>query len=126
MSLPDEPEHWTFGGLERLEDGSFPDAELVQLLQAGTDNVSGKYSSKPCWCRPVTIAYRYSWNLGAFGAKNIPRVFKAIEVHGIQQGRQWGLATLNEFRQFFKLKSYTTFGQSTVTSLPSIADLISV
>ena len=29
---------------------------------------------------------------------------------GIEQGRKWGLATLNEFREFFKLKTYTTFG----------------
>ena len=29
---------------------------------------------------------------------------------GIQQGRDWGLATLNEFRGFFKLKQYTKFG----------------
>ncbi|KAK2923217.1 hem peroxidase, animal-type [Fusarium oxysporum f. sp. vasinfectum] len=85
-SLPGDPEKWTFGGLTRLEDGRFPDAELVRLLQAGTENVAG-----------------------AFGARNIPRVFKALEVYGIQQGRQWGLATLNEFRLFFKLKPYTTF-----------------
>ncbi|KAF6525756.1 hypothetical protein HZS61_011551 [Fusarium oxysporum f. sp. conglutinans] len=43
-SLPGDPEKWTFGGLTRLEDGRFPDAELVQLLQAGTENVAGKYS----------------------------------------------------------------------------------
>jgi hypothetical protein len=30
---------------------------------------------------------------------------------GIQQGRKWGLATLNEFRAFFKLKPYSTFGE---------------
>ncbi|EFY88096.1 heme peroxidase family protein [Metarhizium acridum CQMa 102] len=80
--LPGDPGNWTFGGLIRQEDGTFPDAELIRLLQAGTENISGK---------------------------NIPRVFKALEVYGIQQGRQWGLATLNEFRLFFKLKPYTTF-----------------
>ncbi|KAG8406472.1 hypothetical protein J3458_021304 [Metarhizium acridum] len=80
--LPGDPGKWTFGGLTRQEDGTFPDAELIRLLQAGTENIS---------------------------RKNIPRVFKALEVYGIQQGRQWGLATLNEFRLFFKLKPYTTF-----------------
>ena len=35
---------------------------------------------------------------------------KVIEMLGIQQGRKWGLATLNEFRVFCKLKPYTTFG----------------
>jgi hypothetical protein len=33
---------------------------------------------------------------------------------GIQQGRQWGLATLNELRLFFKLKPYSTFGEAIV------------
>ncbi|EXL67218.1 oxidoreductase [Fusarium oxysporum f. sp. conglutinans race 2 54008] len=104
-SLPGDPEKWTFGGLTRLEDGRFPDAELVQLLQAGTENVAGNISS-----------------LGAFGARNIPRVFKALEVYGIQQGRQWGLATLNEFRLFFKLKPYTTFAD--MNPDPSVAEAL--
>ncbi|KAG8417322.1 hypothetical protein J3459_012415 [Metarhizium acridum] len=56
-----------------------------------------------------SVLTNISFILGAFGARNIPRVFKALEVYGIQQGRQWGLATLNEFRLFFKLKPYTTF-----------------
>ncbi|EXK24073.1 hypothetical protein FOMG_19185 [Fusarium oxysporum f. sp. melonis 26406] len=106
-SLPGDPEKWTFGGLTRLEDGRFPDAELVRLLQTGTENVAGKYSCN---------------GLGAFGARNIPHVFKALEVYGIQQGRQWGLATLNEFRLFFKLKPYTTFAD--MNSDPSIAEAL--
>jgi hypothetical protein len=36
---------------------------------------------------------------------------KAIEILGIRQGRQWGLATLNELRLFLKLKPYQTFGE---------------
>ncbi|SCO78474.1 related to Psi-producing oxygenase A [Fusarium oxysporum] len=106
-SLPGDPEKWTFGGLTRLEDGRFPDAELVRLLQTGTENVAGKYSCN---------------GLGAFGTRNIPRVFKALEVYGIQQGRQWGLATLNEFRLFFKLKPYTTFAD--MNSDPSVAEAL--
>lgn len=46
---------------------------------------------------------------GAFGARNTPRVLRAIEILGIQQEREWGLATLNEFRLFSKLKPYSTF-----------------
>lgn len=49
---------------------------------------------------------------GAFGARNTPQVLKAIEMLGIQQGRDWGLATLNELRSYFKLKPYTTFGKT--------------
>jgi hypothetical protein len=46
---------------------------------------------------------------GAFGARNIPAVMKAIELLGIEQGRQWEAATLNEVRLFFKLKPHATF-----------------
>ncbi|KAK3937994.1 heme peroxidase [Diplogelasinospora grovesii] len=105
-SLPKDTEKWNFGGLKRQDDGRFPDAELVRLLQAGTENVSGKYSR----------------NGLSFGARNIPRIFKALEVYGIQQGRQWGLATLNEFRQFFKLKPYTTF--TDINPDPSVAEAL--
>ncbi|CAH0021704.1 unnamed protein product [Clonostachys rhizophaga] len=94
-TLPADLENWTFGNMTRQEDGTFPDAELVRLLQAGTENVAGK---------------------------NIPRVFKAIEVYGIQQGREWGLATLNEFRAFFKLKPYTKF--TDMNPDPSIAEAL--
>ncbi|KAJ3453403.1 hypothetical protein MRS44_017650 [Fusarium solani] len=62
------------------------------------------------------------WTFGAFGARNIPRVLKAVEVYGIQQGRQWGLATLNEFRLFFKLKPYTTF--TDINPDPSVAEAL--
>ncbi|KAH7112773.1 heme peroxidase family protein [Dactylonectria estremocensis] len=86
MNMPREPEKWTFGGLKRTEDGSFSDDGLVELLQAATESVAG-----------------------AFGARNIPRVLKVVEIYGIQQGREWGLASLNEFREFFKLEPYYSF-----------------
>ncbi|EAW09101.1 peroxidase/cytochrome P450 family protein [Aspergillus clavatus NRRL 1] len=95
-SAPDGPSLWTFGGLKRRKDGRFADSDIVRLLQEGCDNVAG-----------------------AFGARNTPKVIKAIEMLGIQQGRQWGLATLNEFRTFFKLKPYSTFEE--VNSDPSVA-----
>lgn len=46
---------------------------------------------------------------GAFGARNVPPIMKAIEILGIQQGRRWQTATLNELRTFFKLKPHATF-----------------
>ena len=46
---------------------------------------------------------------GAFGARNVPAIMKAIEILGIQQGRYWKVATLNEVRKFFKLKPHATF-----------------
>ncbi|KAI9928451.1 hypothetical protein MW887_002496 [Aspergillus wentii] len=97
--IPGDPSMWNFGGLKRGKNGCFSDAELVRLLQDGTDNVAG-----------------------AFGAKNIPRIMKAIEMLGIEQGRQWELATLNELREFFKLKPYSTFSE--VNSDPSVAETL--
>jgi hypothetical protein len=47
--------------------------------------------------------------IGAFGARNIPAVMKAIEILGIETGRKWNIATLNEVRLFFKLKPHATF-----------------
>ncbi|GIC94665.1 peroxidase/cytochrome P450 family protein [Aspergillus udagawae] len=98
-NVPGEPATWTFGGLERQQDGRFADGELVRLLSEGCENVAG-----------------------AFGARNIPKVMKAIEMLGIEQGRQWELATLNEFRVFFKLKPHATFLE--VNSNPAIAEAL--
>ena len=47
--------------------------------------------------------------VGALGARNVPKVLKAAEMLGIVQSRQWQVATLNEFRLFFKLKAHETF-----------------
>lgn len=85
---PSDPAQWPVGTLQRTANGSFPNADLVDLLTIATDNVAG-----------------------AFGAKNVPAIMKAIEILGIQQGRSWGVATLNEVRTFFKLKPHATFLQ---------------
>jgi linoleate 10R-lipoxygenase len=91
-----KPETWTFGKLKRV-DGAFRDADLVNIMTAATDAVSG-----------------------AFGARNTPVALRAIEMLGITQGRQWGLASLNEFRQFFKLKPFNSFKE--INSQPGIAE----
>ncbi|KAK1240176.1 hypothetical protein MKX08_007618 [Trichoderma sp. CBMAI-0020] len=97
--IPQDPEKWTFGGLERNNNGSFPDDKLVEIIQHATESVAG-----------------------AFGARNVPAVLKVVEMYGIQQGREWGLASLNELRQFFKLKPYSSFAD--VTTDPSIAEAL--
>ncbi|KAB2572892.1 Psi-producing oxygenase A [Lasiodiplodia theobromae] len=99
QTVPKDPGQWTFGDLTRGEDGSFQDVDLVQLLKAGTDNVAG-----------------------AYGARNIPPALKAIEILGIEQGRRWGLASLNEFREFFNLKPFSTFKE--INSQPGIAEAL--
>ncbi|KAI1917442.1 hypothetical protein LOZ39_000434 [Ophidiomyces ophidiicola] len=97
--FPSDPSKWEFGELKRQPDGGFKDADLVGLLQKSTEAVAG-----------------------AFGARNVPPVLKAVEILGIEQGRQWGLATLNEFRSFFKLKPHETFLE--VNSDPEIAEAL--
>lgn len=98
-SVPRDPGQWTFGDLQRKEDGSFPDVDLVELLKIGTDTTAG-----------------------AFGARNVPPALRAIEILGIQQGREWGLASLNEFRSFFKLKPFSTFKE--MNTQPGIAEAL--
>ncbi|KAL4791504.1 heme peroxidase [Aspergillus venezuelensis] len=85
-SVPVEPSRWTFGDLKRQRDGRFANQELVDILNEGTENIAG-----------------------ALGVHNTPKVMRAIEMLSIQRGREWGLATLNELRTFFKLKPHSTF-----------------
>ncbi|KAL2872843.1 peroxidase/cytochrome P450 family protein [Aspergillus lucknowensis] len=100
-ALPGGPSTWTFSNLKRDKAGKFGDEDLVTLLQDG--------------CEIEAVP-------GAFGARNIPKIMKPIEMLGIQQGREWGLATLNELRAFFKLKPHSTFEE--VNSDPSVAEAL--
>lgn len=58
--------------------------------------------------------------LGSFGARHVPVALRAIEILGMKQARSWGMATLNEFRTFFKLKPHETF--ESINSDPYVAD----
>lgn len=69
------PNSWTFGGLTREEDGSFPDYGLAKILQNAT-------------VQPA----------GAFGARRTPHALKIVEVMSIEHNREWGTCTLNAFR----------------------------
>ncbi|OMP88074.1 Linoleate 10R-lipoxygenase [Diplodia seriata] len=82
----EKPEKWTFGHMERDHDGKFPDKKLVRLLTDATNTCAGD-----------------------FGARNTPVALRVIEMLGIKQGRDWGLASLNEFRKFFGLKEFKSF-----------------
>ena len=95
--LPEKPEDRPFANLHRQANGSYSDDDLVKIFQAGVEDVAG-----------------------AFGASNVPSVFRSVEVLGIQQARSWNLATLNEFRDFFNLTPYKTFEE--INSDPYIVD----
>jgi linoleate 10R-lipoxygenase len=73
--------HWTFGGIQRQEDGSFRDEDLANILQNATEH-----------------------SAGAFRARGTPEIMKLNEVMGIEQNRRWGVCSLNEFRKFLGLK----------------------
>ncbi|KAJ3760774.1 heme peroxidase [Lentinula raphanica] len=86
-----DPSKRTFGGdetisLERGPDGRFSDDKLAEILLDATEHPAG--------------AYR---------ARGTPAALKVIEVLGIQQARQWGVCTMNEFRQYLGLKTFDSF-----------------
>ncbi|SPN99237.1 related to linoleate diol synthase [Cephalotrichum gorgonifer] len=85
-TIPEDPAERTFGGFERGKDGKFSDDDLVACIASAIEDCAG-----------------------AFGARNVPRVMKPIEILGILQGRRWNVAGLNEFRKQFGLKPYETF-----------------
>jgi hypothetical protein len=88
----DDPSKWTIdnGKFQRNERGAFLDEDLAQILSDATEDVAG-----------------------AFGPRNVPIVMRLIETMGIEQARQWNVATLNEFRKFFKLTPHATFNDIT-------------
>ncbi|PLB52792.1 heme peroxidase [Aspergillus steynii IBT 23096] len=96
-SMPKDPSQRTFAKLERQEDGTFKDEDLVNILSNAIEDVSS-----------------------AFGARNVPKALRSIEILGIQQGRRWNVGSLNEFRKFFDLKPYETFED--INSDPDVAD----
>ncbi|KAJ4490906.1 heme peroxidase [Lentinula aciculospora] len=84
--IDSDPSKRTFAGLQRGPDGRFSDDDLANILHDATENAAG--------------AYR---------ARGTPAALKVIEVLGIQQARQWGVCTMNEFRQYLGLKTFDSF-----------------
>ncbi|KAI1141068.1 linoleate diol synthase precursor [Hypoxylon sp. FL0543] len=85
-SIPDDPEERQFHNLRRGSDGTYSDDDLVDILTASVEDVAG-----------------------AFGANQVPGAMRVMEILGIMQGREWHVATLNEFRRHFGLKRHDTF-----------------
>ncbi|THH03822.1 hypothetical protein EW145_g5979 [Phellinidium pouzarii] len=84
---------WTFDSLDgtplvRDATGAFRSADLAALLQAATEA-----------------------SASALKARGIPEVLRVVEVMGIEQARQWGTCTMNEFRKFMGLKQFSTFAE---------------
>ena len=85
-NVPADPLQRRLANLQRNVDGTYPDEPMVKILMESTQDVAG-----------------------AFGANNIPKVMRAVEVLLIIESRQWNLASLNEFREHFNLKRHETF-----------------
>ncbi|KIV98212.1 hypothetical protein, variant [Exophiala mesophila] len=75
-----------FAGLKRLPDGRYSDQDLASIWTASVEDVAG-----------------------SFGALHVPEILRNVEILGIIQARSWNLATLNEFREYFKLQPHKTF-----------------
>lgn len=57
-----------------------------------------------------------------FGAQNVPRCLKAVEILGILQGRKWEVGTLNDFRDFFGMPRHKTF--QSIAKDPSVQNAL--
>lgn len=84
--IPDDPLERSYAKLERQTNGSFKDDELVDIL-------SDSIEDSAC----------------AFGANNVPRIMRSVEILGIEQARAWNVGSLNDFRRFFNLKPHDSF-----------------
>ncbi|KAJ3767452.1 linoleate diol synthase [Lentinula raphanica] len=84
-NLPDIS-HWTFGNLQRQEDGTFKDEDLADLLKNATEHPAG-----------------------AFRARGTPECMRLHEILGITQNRAWGVCSLNDFRKYLGLKPFSSF-----------------
>ncbi|KIW60956.1 hypothetical protein PV05_01130 [Exophiala xenobiotica] len=91
-SVDQDPSKWDLdmGKYKRTDRGTFRDEDLISILSDASEDVA---------C--------------AFGPRNVPVVMKLIETLGIKQARAWNVATLNEFRKFFKLEPHKTFSSIT-------------
>jgi hypothetical protein len=86
QSLPKDPHNRQFASLARTTNSSYRDEDLASIYAAGIEDVGG-----------------------AFGSNQVPEVLRDVEILGIMQARSWKLASLNEFRKFFKLVPHKTF-----------------
>lgn len=95
----EDPQQRPFADLSRSTDGSLKDDDLVRILTSSIEDEAG-----------------------AFGARQVPEILRAVEILGIKQARSWNLATLNEFRSFFGLEKHESF--ESINSDPEVADTL--
>lgn len=86
--LPSDPQKRPFANLERIPElgQKYSDESLAEIWTASVKDVAGR-----------------------FGANHVPEILRDVEILGIIQARSWNLASLNEFRSYFKLQPYKKF-----------------
>lgn len=85
-TISPDPVKREFAGLQRLPDDTYADEDLARIWTASVSDVAGRY-----------------------GASHVPAILKNVEILGIVQSRSWNLASLNEFRSYFKLQPHEKF-----------------
>ncbi|PPQ98253.1 hypothetical protein CVT26_003424 [Gymnopilus dilepis] len=115
-SMEQDLEHWTFGNIQRQEDGTFKDDDLAKILQDATEHKAAAFGARGTPGDTLIDIYVLldSANLMQ------PGCFRLNEILGIEQNRKWGVCSLNDFRKYLGLKPYSTFLEW--NSNPEIAD----
>ncbi|KAJ1017785.1 hypothetical protein NDA16_005102 [Ustilago loliicola] len=84
-----DPSEWNLHDWERDGQGKFNDAVLAQVIKDAVSDVAAAFRARghPSWFRPIEI-------LGMITAR-----------------KDWALCTMNEFRHFLGLKTYSSFSE---------------
>lgn len=84
-----DPSEWHLHNWERDGQGKFNDAVLAEVIKSAVSDVAAAFRARghPSWFRPIEI-------LGMITAR-----------------KDWALCTMNEFRHFLGLKTYSSFSE---------------
>lgn len=87
--LDTDPSEWNLHGWERDAQGKFDDGLLAQVIKDAVSDVAAAFRARghPSWFRPIEI-------LGMITAR-----------------KDWAMCTMNEFRHFLGLKTYSSFSE---------------
>jgi linoleate 10R-lipoxygenase len=85
----------------------YNDDQLAGVLQAATRVPAAAFKvdiSSFSSCHPLLFDF-------SIQARGVPGVMRVVEILGIEQARNWGCCTVNDFRRFLGLKPYSSFEQ---------------
>ena len=85
MAILSDPEQGSFGGLTRNPDGSSNDDALAKLLSEVRRMLQVIFF-RPSACK-IQESKSLDGSLGAFGARNLPGILRAVDILGIERAR---------------------------------------